>query len=140
MDIRKASGAVRSSRYHSLDMRLSEEYLEFCRSRKEINRTKDISVRGVGEPPVLGHHIDPSAGGDSDDWDHPNIAPLTPAENYAAHVMRFLSDPDDPEELAEIRLTTNHGQFDTPEKFERHIVWLYDTYGKFDCLVNRKWN
>ena len=112
--------------------------MDVCMNGKSKNIGKDISKRERGEAPVLGHHIDPEAQdrGDSDDWNHPNIAPLTPAENYSAHVLRILSNPTHPKELEELKNMTANGMLDTAEKFEAYIIKLYDQSGKFDNYVD----
>jgi hypothetical protein len=103
--------------------KLGTEYLQYCEERK-LQRREHFN-RAKGAVPLCGHHIDPRGGGEKDDWDHPNIVPLSPAENFTAHVMRFLADPSE-EEWREIRRMTASGELNTPEKFEAAVIRAYD--------------
>jgi hypothetical protein len=103
---------------------LGSSYLHFCDERKDQDREHFNRMRGA--VPMCGHHIDPDGGGDKDDWDHPNIVPLTPSENFTAHMLRFMDNPDSEEEAEEIRRMSDGGRFSTAEQFEEYVIRMYD--------------
>jgi hypothetical protein len=64
--------------------------------------------------------------GDPDDWEDPNIVPVTPAENYEAHRLQALAWPNEPGVIKERILSMARGTLKTPEEFEKYVTAIYD--------------
>jgi hypothetical protein len=110
-----------------------EEYLEFCRNIKNLNRQH--FTREKGQVPMKGHHIIPKSEGgtgDPDDWTDPNIVPFTPSENYRAHILQLTAYPENKSVLIDV-IKMKAGMFETPEEFEEYVIKLYDKFSIFYC-------
>lgn len=112
-----------------------QEYLDYCDSIKSLNRKRKRRIHG--EAPIAGHHKIPTSQGayGGSDWEHENVIPMTPSENYKAHLLQMKAYPDDPIVQKKAIEMTAGGILDTPEKFERYVTRLYDKAKMYDSVL-----